>query len=54
MEVPSSEVEKKCPSPCSSSPFWAKVQGLPAPPESVLLQAEPVFPNDRGTQEKCT
>lgn len=54
MEVPSSEVEKKCPSPCSSSSFWAEVQGLPAPPESVLLQAEPVFPNDRGTQEKCT
>lgn len=29
MEVPSSEVEKKCPSPYGSSSFWAEVQGLP-------------------------
>lgn len=51
MEVPSSEVEKKCPSAHGSSYFWAKVQGLPAPSETVLFQAESVFPNDRGTQE---
>lgn len=48
VEVLSLEGEWKRPALVDLAPPWDNVQGWPAPPASVLLQAESVFLNGRG------